>query len=76
MGCSPQNYNVFNKLKNMKRFPEQLQSQNTVPSKKKEILPLGPNSFEESEKMFRKMHTARFVPIQILLSENVKILES
>ena len=51
----------------MKRFPDRLQKQNI-----QEIL----NPLEASDNIFRKIHTLRFVPIQILLSQNVKVLES
>ena len=56
----------------MKRFPDQLQKQNIFTFNIQEIL----NPLEASDKLSRKIHTLRFVPIQILLSENVKILES
>ena len=68
MAFSKQNYNVFNTLMNMKRIPVQLKNQNVVISNMKIML----DTMKEGRKMLREIRKERFVPIQILLSKNIK----
>ena len=58
----------LHKFMNMKRIPAQLKIENIVISNMKKLL----NPIKERRKMLREMHKGRFVPIQILLSKNIK----
>ena len=68
MPSSRQNYNIFNTLKNMKRIPVQLKKENIVILNMKKMQ----NNINKRRKMLWEIQKGRFVPIQILLSKNIK----
>ena len=68
MTFSKQNYNVFNTLTNIKRVPVHLNNPNVVIQNMKIML----DTIKEGREMLREIQKERFVPIQILLSKNIK----